>query len=176
MSTGSDSAKSGGAATRALALAERFEEALLVGTLTATFACLLLQVGSRYLFNLPLAWTEEAARYLFIWAVFIGASQAMRTREHIAIGFFVEKLPARLRQVIAVVMHVLSAAFLMVVIVKGLQIADKVADLPATATEVSMALVYLPLPLAGTVMLLRTLAEMVRVVRRGPVAVEHRSL
>ncbi|MEJ1156709.1 TRAP transporter small permease [Prosthecomicrobium sp. N25] len=165
-----------GAGARALALAERFEEALLVGTLAATFAALLLQVGSRYLFDLPLAWTEEAARYLFIWSVFIGASQAMRRREHIAIGFFVERLPHRLQQAIALVMHALSAAFLLVVIVKGAQIADKVADLPATATEVSMALVYLPLPLAGTVMLLRTLAEAVAVARRGPVAVEHRSL
>jgi TRAP-type C4-dicarboxylate transport system permease small subunit len=174
--TAASDGRAAGAGTRALALAERFEEALLVGTLVATFACLLLQVGSRYLFDLPLSWTEEAARYLFIWSVFIGASQAMRYREHIAIGFFVERLPGRLRQGIALALHGLAAAFLLVVIVKGAQIADKVADLPATATEVSMAWVYLPLPLAGTVMLLRTLAEAVGVLRRGPIAVEHRSL
>lgn len=155
---------------------EYCEESLLLAAMATTFALLLLQVFSRYVFNWPLAWTEELARYLFVWSVFIGASQAMRTREHIAIGMVVDRLPRRLAIVVALVMSALVASFLLVVIVKGIELAAKVADLPSTALEVSMAFVYVPVPLAGAIMLIRLIADAYRIATTGPIEIEHRSL
>jgi TRAP-type C4-dicarboxylate transport system permease small subunit len=60
--------------------------------------------------------------------------------------------------------------------VKGFELAEKVAALPSTAMEISMAFVFAPLPLASSVMLLRVAAASWHVLRHGPVAISHRSL
>ena len=46
---------------------------------------MLLQIGFRYALNAPLTWTEELARYLYVWACYLGAAVALRRRSHIAI-------------------------------------------------------------------------------------------
>lgn len=51
----------------------------------------LIQVFSRYLFNNPVAFTEELVRYSLIWTGFIGAAYAFSTREHMALGLFKDK-------------------------------------------------------------------------------------
>jgi tripartite ATP-independent transporter DctM subunit len=43
------------------------------------------QVVSRYIFNSPISWTEEMARILFVWLVFLGTFLALKTKGHIAI-------------------------------------------------------------------------------------------
>lgn len=155
---------------------EAAEEALVVATLGLTFLVLLLQVFSRYLFNWPLSWTEELARYLFVWTVFFGASQAMAHAEHIAIGMVIERLPRRAAQVVALAMLALMAVFLLVVVIKGYELAMKVIDLPSTALEWPMTFVYAPAPLAALVMLARLALEARHVVLAGPSHIEHRSL
>ena len=60
----------------------KFEEnlaALFMGGLLFT---LLLQVFTRYVLNDPLSWTEEVARYLYVYIVFLGASAAISDRTH----------------------------------------------------------------------------------------------
>jgi TRAP-type C4-dicarboxylate transport system permease small subunit len=160
----------------AIRFLERCEEALLAASIAGAFLALVLQVFSRYVFNLPLAWTEELARYLFIWSVFLGASHAMRHGEHIAIGLLVERLPLRTAKAVAILMDALVCIFLLVAAVKGTELAMKVADLPSIALDVSMAAVIIPLPLACTVMLLRTLASAWHTARFGPEAIQPRSL
>ena len=49
-----------------------------VALLAAIFAIMVLQIAFRYVLNAPLVWTEEAARYLYIWACYLGAAVALR--------------------------------------------------------------------------------------------------
>ena len=144
----------------------------MIGALVA----LVLQVVSRYVLGLPLAWTEELARYCFVWAVFIGASQVMRHREHIAITLLTDRLPNLARKVIALTMNLLMIAFLAVCAWQGSVVVAKVAPLSSIALDVSMAAVYLPLPFAAAVMIIRLLAESLEVVRTGPIQIVPRSL
>ncbi|MFI4982861.1 MAG: TRAP transporter small permease, partial [Nevskiales bacterium] len=46
----------------------------IAGLLSAGFlVAISLQVLFRYVIELPLPWTEELSRYLFVWAALIGA-------------------------------------------------------------------------------------------------------
>ena len=54
------------------------------------------QISLRVLFDLPLSWTEEVARYAFIWWVFFGAMIALRERRHLGIDALVTLFPRRL--------------------------------------------------------------------------------
>jgi TRAP-type C4-dicarboxylate transport system permease small subunit len=154
--------------SRIVAILERVEEALLVFVLTAMVATIGAQVLARYVFNVPLSWTEELARYLFIWLVFLGASQAMRRNEHIAVGLLADRLPFRVRQINTVLLDGLVAGFLLMLVIMGWRVVQVVAPLQSIALKVSMAVVYLPLVVGGAVMVLRTVAHMVKVIRHGP--------
>lgn len=61
------------------------ERGLVTAALVAMTALVFVQVVMRYAFNTGLPWLEETARYLLIWAGFLGASIATKDRRHIAI-------------------------------------------------------------------------------------------
>lgn len=64
---------------------DSFEEYLLAGSLMFSVGLIGLQVVMRYIFQNSLSWTEEMARYLFIWQTWLGASYAARMGRHIRI-------------------------------------------------------------------------------------------
>lgn len=53
-----------------------------------------LGVLSRFIFSNPMAWSEELARYLFLWAALVGAAAGCRTNQHGGIPLLVDKFPA----------------------------------------------------------------------------------
>ena len=64
--------------------------------LVVMLALLTYQVVLRWLGSSN-AWSEEVARYLFIWIVFIGSSMAIQTGSHITISTAVKIWPIKLR-------------------------------------------------------------------------------
>ena len=56
-----------------------------------------LQVTSRYTGLIFVPWTEEVARLLFVWVVWIGAAAAAFRGSHIRFDFLVERLPRSMR-------------------------------------------------------------------------------
>lgn len=75
---------------RAIDLYFRFLQYLLTALVGLLVIPVTLQIASRYTGLIPrYIWTEEAARFLFIWIVMIGASIAVREGSH----FTVDVLP-----------------------------------------------------------------------------------
>jgi TRAP-type C4-dicarboxylate transport system permease small subunit len=74
---------------------------ILAGLLTTA---VLLQVLCRYVVKYPLIWTEEAARYLMIWMVFIGTSCIIKRWDNINVDVFIKKLPEK-NQRIMIMFH-----------------------------------------------------------------------
>jgi TRAP-type C4-dicarboxylate transport system permease small subunit len=72
----------------------------IAGLMTVTVG---LQVLSRYVMKYPLVWTEELARYLMIWMVFIGASSIIKKWNNIYVDFFINKLTERIRTVMILI-------------------------------------------------------------------------
>ena len=54
--------------------ATRVVDALAIASFTGMFLCVLGQVVLRYVFDRPLVWSDELARYLFVWCAFLGWS------------------------------------------------------------------------------------------------------
>lgn len=57
---------------------DHLEEALLFVILTAMVAIIFIQVVMRYVFNNALSWSEELARYLYVWSTWVGVSYSAR--------------------------------------------------------------------------------------------------
>lgn len=49
------------------------------------------------------AWSEEIARYLFVWLVFLGSSMAIQTGSHIAITTAVKIWPKKIRPMMEII-------------------------------------------------------------------------
>ena len=111
-------------------IARHFEEgvAILLGVLL--FAAVLWQVFTRYVLNDPSPYSEEAARYLFVGAVFFGAAAAVRDRSHVGIPILVEKLPRGIALAVALATQALVLAFCLLVLRWGIRGAAQVWDLP----------------------------------------------
>lgn len=72
----------------------------------ALFAVVLLQIfGRTPLFRGPV-WTEELARWLWVWMAFIGIAEVERTDTQLRMGFLGDALAANLRRVLFTVIDV----------------------------------------------------------------------
>lgn len=68
-----------------------------------------LQVLFRFVFNLPLAWTEELSRYVFIILIYCGASAAVIDKAHVRVELIDNVLPPAVKHVMDVAVQVLCA-------------------------------------------------------------------
>jgi TRAP-type C4-dicarboxylate transport system permease small subunit len=78
------------------------------------------QVVARYLFGNPFVWAEEIATYLFVWIVFLGSGLAFQRRAHIALDYFVRRLPPPVFRGLHLVLSLLVLAFLLLLGYQGL--------------------------------------------------------
>ncbi len=58
------------------------------------FLVFVIQITARFVFNQPLAWTDEAATILYLWAVLWGAAVVCKDREHVAFDLLYQKAAA----------------------------------------------------------------------------------
>ena len=72
----------------------------------------LVQVISRTFLPKTPSWTEELARYMFIYMVAFGSSVAVHKKEFVAVDLVVDFLPATVRKVIELLISVLGFAII----------------------------------------------------------------
>ncbi len=72
------------------------EKAMIV-LVTAMMVSLFWQVFTRFVIKVPAIWTEEIARYTFIYLVMIGAALGVRNSVHFGVTIFSDKLKGRTR-------------------------------------------------------------------------------
>ena len=83
------------------------ESWILIVMVAAMTVVVFLQVCFRYFLAQPLYWSEELARYLFVWISMIGASLSIQKGGHFGMDFFFRKFPDRSRSYIGYVVYLL---------------------------------------------------------------------
>ena len=104
-----------GSRTVAAALAAAVEN-VCAGLLAAMTAVILLGVAFRYVLEAPLAWSEEMAKLLMLWIVFLGASAGIQRGEHVTIDFLLQRFPAWAATAVDLAYRALGVVFLGVVL------------------------------------------------------------
>jgi TRAP-type C4-dicarboxylate transport system permease small subunit len=85
-----------------------------------------MQVVFRYAIELPLAWSEEGARYLFMWATYTGASIAFYENKHINVTLFTDLFSPRVKAAFLLLADLLCLFFLAVFVYQGFTVAQRV--------------------------------------------------
>jgi TRAP-type C4-dicarboxylate transport system permease small subunit len=130
---------------------------LLVAMTVVTFA----QVFFRFVVVHSLPWSEEFSRYSLVWASFLGASIALKRGLHIGVEAFVTRLSQEKRRLIYLITLVIITFFLIVVIVKGVQMASFNMRQSSPAMRIPMGFPYLAIPVGSLIMVIHLLDELI---------------
>ncbi|WP_431284362.1 TRAP transporter small permease [Humitalea sp. 24SJ18S-53] len=138
-------------------------EAVLIGLLVlAMTGVTLAQVVARYGFGDPLIWSEEAARYLFVWVTMIGAALAMQQGGHYALDALGRHLPAPMRSVVRFAALLVTAGFLALLLGTGIVEARQAGMQFSATLPMEMDLPYLAIPVGAALMLLHLAVSLLR--------------
>jgi len=140
-------------------LAGRAVDALAIATFTGMFACVLAQVVFRYFFGDPLVWSDELARYLFVWCSFLGWVIAARKRSHLSVSIAADRLAPNGRALLALVGAIAALAFAALLVYYGVRIAARNWDVETTSLAMSIGVVYAIVPAAAAAVAFHALAD-----------------
>ena len=122
------------------------------------------QVVGRLIGVVP-SWTEEAIRFLFIWASCVGAAIGIKEHIHIGIDILVNLLPFVARKVVDIVVQLGLIAFDVFIIKFGFDMVARTMTQASPALRLPMAYVYLAVPVMGILGLYYSIFEIVRIIR-----------
>lgn len=141
----------------------RLDEVLASLALFAVFLVAISNIFMRYLFDSPLAWTEEILQLLLVWVTFLGTSALVRRNEHVLIGLLSERLPpglARWNERIFNIGMVLVSALVM------LYWGDKLLPFASFRSTPMLQIpyywVYIAIPISAVIMIYHCLVRLIR--------------
>lgn len=117
-------------------LDENLEKMLCVVFLALMSIIIVLQVFFRYVLNNSLSWSEELARYLFIWMIYIGISYGVKLDKHICVDAVYTFMPKGIKRGYAIVAYILFLIFAVSIIYYGIL----VVGMQITSGQVSPAM------------------------------------
>lgn len=140
----------------------RVEAGVLILFVAAMTVVVFLQVFYRYVLTEPLHWSEELARYLFVWLSMFGASLAVQKRGHFGFDILFQAFSQRIRWYMRLSIHLLMEAVILVILVQGVTLVQKTMPQESPAMGISMGWAYACLPVGAALMALHLFVLLLR--------------
>jgi len=130
----------------------------MAGILLTVAIILTLSAGviSRYVFNQPFFWTDEVARILLIWSIFIGAALGFRkgtSTAHIGMDYFVSRLPQKAKKIAVRFGWLVNMFFCVLILIIGTRFLIQTISFPTAALEISKGFIHVCLVIFAIMML-----------------------
>jgi len=127
------------------------------GVLLAMIVVLLfLQVTSRYLNNTSFLWAGEAALWIFVWVVFLGAAVLFHKKEHMIVDiieyFLPRKTKEKILKLLAKMIRIMCWVFLLIVFYYSIIVTISVANQYAVSFRLSRLYLSVALPVSIVLM------------------------
>jgi TRAP-type C4-dicarboxylate transport system permease small subunit len=147
------------AVSRAL---EKIGLVLATAILLTVFILVLFGIAFRFL-NVRFAMYEELARWGLVGMTFIGASVALRQKQHVGINMLVQALPAAIAKTCLVAAYAVIMVTLAVAMYFSFRAAFGAAGITGDIVPMSMMYIKLTLPIGMIMMLVHLLAGFARI-------------
>ena len=119
-------------------LDENFERYVCIILMSSMTLILAVQVFMRYVMRDSLSWSEELARYIFVWLIYIGISYGAKIMKHIKIEAALLLFPTRTRPYVELFGDILFLAFSLFVVYASWDIVQKQIMLGQTSPAIQM--------------------------------------
>ena len=137
-------------------------------TIGAMTAIVIAGVFFRYVLLKPIGWSEEAARYLMIWAASLAVSLGIMKGEHVGLTFIVGTFPPKLKRFVSVLTNLTILVFLWVLTERGYEIAIKGQSQVSSLLDISMIWSLIAVPVAGVLAMLQTVFLILKIIFLPP--------
>jgi TRAP-type transport system small permease protein len=146
---------------------------LLIASVAVLIVPVTMQIVSRYTSLIPpYIWTEELARFLFIWMIMIGAMLGVREMGHFNVDMWA-RLGPRGEAALKLVTHVATLVFALVFVWSGIEFTRFAIYRISELAELPLWMIHIAWPLTGLawiVFLGEQFADDIRVLARGETA------
>lgn len=120
------------------------------------------QIVMRFVFKSPLAWTDEIAKFAFVWSTMLGCAYLVRTGGHSCVEVMSGYLKGVPKHLHALVVDLFCLLIYVVILTGGVSMMRAGATSVSPACGLSMALVYAIVPLSGFFMCLFQIELLIR--------------
>ncbi len=131
------------------------------------FLVFIIQVVARFAFRQPLAWTDEAAVILYLWAVLWGAAVVCRDREHVAFDLLYQGAPARAQRAMALLAALLVGGLAAWALPGALDYIHFMRRESTPVMGLPMNWIFMPFALLLLALAVRYLIRIYRLLRKG---------
>lgn len=138
-------------------------------TFTAMLLMLVIiffQVITRYCFHYTPEWSEELARFLFVWVVFLGSALIMGESGHLAVEFVPLHFKGRpFGKVLDIIINIAGYVFVLLLLVQGFKMTKTMTFQLSPGMQLPMSYVYSVIPISCALMLLYLIKDTVRIIK-----------
>ncbi|MBN2259228.1 MAG: TRAP transporter small permease [Clostridiales bacterium] len=144
-----------------------FEEYLSAFLLIVMTGLIFFQVVSRFILNIPLAWSEESARYAFVWLIYISAALAVKHHEHIRVEIGLILFKGRAKLIALVFTDIIFLIFSLILLKDGISLVMMITKHGQISPAVgfSMNYVYAIIPIGYGLMVLRLIQDIIKKIK-----------
>lgn len=139
-----------------------FEEYVLVVSFVFVVPLLFMQIVMRYVFNDALSWSEELARYIFLWQIWLGASYGVKKSKHIRIDIIKMKMSTKASTILETFVIAVCIGFCVFIAMNGTEMVSKIFSLGqiSAALALPMGYPYLSIPVGAGLMTIRYIEKL----------------
>lgn len=137
---------------------------IIVIVLASMVALVFFNVVLRYAFHLSITWSEEMARYLFVWVIFLGAIVASKEKSHLGVDLLIGSVPRKFQKILYFVSNSLMV-FVLILFIDGLlKMIELNKMISGPATGIPEAVFYLAGVVASVFMIAICVVQTIRFV------------
>jgi len=140
-----------------LAAVDAATDCVCFALMCVAFLITFFHIIGRYILKAPIFFSEELARYCFVWACMLGAAIVNRKNEHTSVTYFAELLPKKAQSALFIVREILILVLLVVLIYYGIRLSYTMRTVKTAAMSLSWAVVYMSLPVGSFLVILSTI-------------------
>lgn len=131
------------------------EEYLVITTFTLVLFVVLLQIVTREVFRTPISWSEESARFLYLWMVFLGISMITKKRKNICIEIIQNLFKNKGRIVYDIIVSAITLIMSCYLFYYFIEYVEFSMGVRTTALQIQYGFVYLCAPIGMLLCIIR---------------------
>lgn len=151
-------------------LDNNFEKPFLFFGMLSIILIITFQTAYRYIISKLLdgagsaIWTEELARFIFIWISYLAVPLAIKSRTNIRVDFIFDRLSVKWQRILWVVNTTCFLVLGIVVVIMGISLVQMQIRFPQTtpALQIPYFIPYLILPIGFGLMVIRLVQDLVK--------------
>ena len=141
------------------------DEIVISIALATVCIVLILQVFFRYILNNPLIWSEELARYLFIWLTMLGLSYNIRTDNNISMQLLYAKMSPTVRDVLDILTDLAAIGLFVLLLPSSCAYLKSQTAILSSALKIPLGFLAASIPLSFLLSIIQLFVKLIKKIK-----------